>query len=208
MAYRRTERMEERLASTRERILQAALELVARGGYRAASIADVAERAGVATGSVYRHFASKADLFAEVFRRASGRELEVVRGVAARDGRRPVERMMECLETFARRALQGRRLAYALLAEPADPAVDEERLIFRRAYRDVFAALLREAIAAGDLPAQNEEVAASAVVGAVGEALVGPLSPSARSRDIEELVAGIVRFCARGITQEASYAHA
>jgi AcrR family transcriptional regulator len=208
MAYRRTPRVEERLASTRERIISSALDLVARGGYRAASVAAVAERAGVATGSVYRHFDSKADLFAEVFRLASGRELAVVREVAAREDLSPEDRLAACLETFARRALRGRRLAYALLAEPADPAVDAERLVFRRAYRDTFAALLRQAMAAGRVPPQDVQVSAAAVVGAVGEALVGPLSPSARRRDPDELVRSIVSFCIRALTEEAAYAHA
>lgn len=208
MAYRRTERVEERLAETRERIVRAALELVARGGYRAASVAAVAARADVATGTVYRHFASKAELFAEVFRIASGRELAVVRAVAERTDLSPTERLATSLETFARRALRGRRLAYALLAEPAEPSVDEQRLIFRRAYRDGFARLLREAIDAGEIPSQDVHVTAAALVGAMGEALVGPLSPSGRKRDHDELVSTIVRFCVRALSQEASHAHA
>jgi AcrR family transcriptional regulator len=208
MAYRRTELMEERLAETRERIVRAALGLIARGGYRAASVAAVADDAGVATGSVYRHFSSKADLFAEVFRRASGRELAVVRAVAARPDARPTDRLVAALETFAGRALTGHRLAYALIAEPADPAVDEERLRFRRAYRDVFARLLREGIAAGELPEQDVQVVASALVGAMGEALVGPLSPSARTRNPGRLVEAIVRFCTRAISREVSFANA
>ena len=208
MAYRRTERVEERLAQTRERILRAARELVARGGYRAASVAAVAARAEVATGSVYRHFESKADLFAEVFRRASGRELDVVRAVAREPGGSATDRLTAALETFGRRALRGRRLAYALLVEPADPAVDEERLIFRRAYRDVFAELVREAIAGGELPEQDVAVASAAVVGAMGEALVGPLSPSAGRSDPDRLIRSIVRFCIGALSQEAAYAHA
>ncbi len=46
-------------------------------------------------------------------------------------------RIAAAVETFARRALRGRRLAWALIAEPVDPAVEAERLVFRRAYRDV-----------------------------------------------------------------------
>lgn len=201
MAYRRTSRVEERLASTRERIVVVATDLVARGGYRAASVAAVASHAGIATGSVYRHFESKADLFAEVFRRASGRELEVVRSVAARRDLSADKRLTLCLETFARRALRGRRLAYALLAEPAESAVDAERLVFRRAYRDVFASLLTETRGART---PDVLVSAAAVVGAVGEALVGPLSPSARRRDPDALVRSIVSFCVRALTEEAA----
>jgi AcrR family transcriptional regulator len=200
--------MEERLAETRERILGAALGLISKGGYRAASVAAVAEKAGVATGSVYRYFPSKADLFAEVFRHASTRELEIVRAVASRPEGSAMERLAAALEVFARRALQGRRLAFALLAEPADPAVDEERLRFRRAYRDIFARLIREAIGRGEAPGQDVRVAAAALVGAIGEALVGPLSPSSPTRDAGRLVNAIVRFCTRAISQEVSYAHA
>jgi AcrR family transcriptional regulator len=208
MAYRRTERVEERLAQTRDDIAAATLALLSAGGYREASVASVAGRAGVATGSVYRHFESKAHLFAEVFRSASGRELDVVRAIASGPIESPTGRLRACLETFARRALRGRRLAYALLAEPADPAVDEERLRFRRAYRDVFAKLLREAIASGELPAQDVPVASAALVGAMGEALVGPLSPSARTRDADLLVATIVGFCMNALRKEPAYAHA
>ena len=87
MPYRPTHRTEARKAATRERIVGAALDQVAAGGYSSASVQTVARRAGVAVGTFYRHFPSKADLFAEVFRRASQRELDVVTEVSAPDGR-------------------------------------------------------------------------------------------------------------------------
>jgi AcrR family transcriptional regulator len=176
MAYRATERTEARRLAARERIVAAAHEIVAREGFGAASIAAVAARAGVATGTVYRHFASKADLFAEVFRRAAQREVDAVAGAPDLDAG---------VETFARRALAGRRLAWALLAEPVDPVVEAERLAFRRAYRDAFAAHVPDALTA------------AALVGAIGEVLVGPLSPTAAHRDEDDLVAQLVTLCHR-----------
>src|SRR3954452_24138183 len=56
MAYRPTERTEQRKAEARERIVAAALDQLAEGGYASATIQAVAKRAGVATGTVYRHF--------------------------------------------------------------------------------------------------------------------------------------------------------
>jgi AcrR family transcriptional regulator len=202
VAYRRTERTEARIAQTRERILSAARELIAHGGYREASVAAVAARAGVATGSVYRHFPSKAELFAEVFRRASQHEVDATLAAArACDGDARM-RMAAAIETFARRALRGRRLAWALLAEPVDPAVEAERLIFRRAYRDGFAALLTEGIAAGELAPQNVELTAAALVGALGEALVGPLAPFTDLADEDALIADLIGFATRSLTEE------
>ena len=62
------------------------------------------------------------------------------------------------------------------------------------------AALLRAGIAAGEIPDQNAELSAAAVVGAIAESLVGPLSPVAgQIASDEELIATLVRFCRRSV---------
>src|SRR5436190_9795536 len=181
MAYRRTETTLARQAAHRDRILTATTELVAAEGYAGATVDAVAARAGVATGSVYRHFGCKAELLAEVFRLASARELAAATK-AASPGDAPVwSRLDAVVTTFADRALRGGRFAWALLAEPADPAVEGARLEFRRAYTDLFTGLVADGIARGEIPPQDARVTGSALVGAIGEALVGPLSPAASS---------------------------
>jgi AcrR family transcriptional regulator len=198
MPYRSTARTESRRTQVRAEIVRAAHELIARGGYREASVAAVARRAGVATGSVYRHFPSKVELFAEVFRNASQREVDAVVAAAGAAPAAAPARIAAAVEACAERALAGRRLAWALLAEPVDPAVEAERLQFRGAYRDVFAAILRDGVAAGELPTQDCELSASALVGAIGEALVGPTSPTAGA-SAPGLVAELTSFCLRSI---------
>jgi AcrR family transcriptional regulator len=202
LPYRPTEHTEARKAAARERIVAATRALIAHGGYREASVAAVAARAGVATGTVYRHFPSKAELFAEVFRRASQREVDATRAAAEAAGDGAARRLAAAIDTFARRALRGRRLAWALLAEPVDPAVEAERLVFRRAYAGVFAAILRDGIAAGELAEQDVALVAAALVGALGEALVGPLSPVAPRSHPDALVTELVAFCLRSVTDQ------
>ena len=199
MPYRPTARTEARRAEVRERIVRAAWHLIAHGGYAEARVAAVAERAGVATGTVYRHFPSKAELFAEVFRRASQREVDAMADAVRDDDRPAAERAASAAEIWARRALRGRRLAYALLAEPVDPLVEAERLEFRRAYRDVLASLIVDGITSGELPKQDPEVAAAALVGALGEALVGPLSPTGGNADPDDLTDQVVSFWRRAL---------
>ena len=98
------------------------------------------------------------------------------------------------------RALHNRRLAWALVYEPVDPIVDTERLVYRRNYCRDMAALLREGIAAGEFPDENPDLTAAAIVGAIAETLVGPLSPiGGTTASEDELVAGLVRFCRRAI---------
>jgi AcrR family transcriptional regulator len=179
MAYRRT-------ADTAAR--QAAL----------ATVDAVAARAGVATGSVYRHFGSKAELLAEVFRSASARELAACRAAADRPDTPVWDRLDAAVTTFADRALRGGRLAWALIAEPVDPAVEAERLEFRRAYTEEFARLVTDGIARGEVPAQDARVTAGALVGAIGEALVGPLSAPQHASD-PAFVRSLVAFCVRAL---------
>jgi AcrR family transcriptional regulator len=183
---------------TRQRLLVAARELIEAGGYRAATVLAIAERAGVASGTVYRHFPSKADLFLEVFRDVCGGEERAMRAAADEvpAGAGSVARLEAVLTTFARRALQSPRLAWALLAEPVDPLVDAERLAYRRRYAGLVAQELRAAIAAGEIPEQDVAFTAAALVGGCGEVLAGPLSSM---RAGEEVVSAIETFARRAM---------
>ncbi len=62
----REETREERKAQSRRRILESAREVFFRDGFIAANLDEVAERAGVAKGTLYRYFDSKADLYVAV----------------------------------------------------------------------------------------------------------------------------------------------
>ncbi|WP_354640093.1 TetR/AcrR family transcriptional regulator [Kitasatospora camelliae] len=196
MAYRRTPAVQARLDAQREAVLQAAVVLLAERGYGGCSMAAVAERAGIATGSMYRHFSGKSELAVELFRTVVGREVAAVTEAARREST-PQRRLAAAVETFAARALRAPRLAYALLAEPADPVVDAERLVFRRAFRDLFAEQIADAVAAGEIPPQNAELTGAALVGAVGEALVGPLAAGGRHPD--EVIPALVSFTLRAL---------
>src|SRR5687767_8584464 len=109
MAYRETELTRARAAVSRERIVRAALDQLEDGGYASAAVQTVAKRAGVATGTVYRHFPGKAELFAEVFRRAAQREVDAV---AAASGDTATERIAAGVEIFVRRSFAAPRRAY------------------------------------------------------------------------------------------------
>jgi AcrR family transcriptional regulator len=184
--------------ATRARLLDAAVELLEEGGYGAASVAAITARSGVAAGALYRHFASKAELFVHVFRAAAERELAALREATATSGG-AAEKLDAIVREFASQALGHPRLAWALVYEPVDPLVDTERLAYRQTYREGLAALLRWGIAAGELPEQDAELAAAALIGAISEALVGPLSPVGEDVDAEQLIASLSGFCRRAV---------
>jgi TetR/AcrR family transcriptional regulator, fatty acid metabolism regulator protein len=60
--------MAERAADRRRELLDAAVRVFARKGFRAARVADVAEEAGVAHGLLYHYFRSKDDVLEAIFR--------------------------------------------------------------------------------------------------------------------------------------------
>lgn len=201
MVYRRTERIEARLADNRSRILHAARALVTEQGFRETQVALVASLADVAVGTVYRYFPSKADLFAEIVRTVSQREVEVLRKIAESDGS-AAERLAAAVRAFASRALQGRRLAYAVIAEPVDPEVDAVRLEYRRIHCATFERLIGEGIGNGEFPPQDVAASAACLVGAFIEGLVGPLAmeSSAASGDGTKLIDAIERFAVRAVS--------
>lgn len=204
MAYRPTEKTEARKAELKERLLNAGLFLVSTGGFNALTINAVAQKAGIATGAVYKHFESKAQLCAEVFRIATEKEVAVVRETALREGT-AATRLLDTIETFALRALRGQRLAYALIAEPVDALVDTERLHYRRAYAEIFQQLVEEGVRSGNFPEQASAVSAAALVGVIAESLVGPLSWQMDTQSGTEqtrLIRSIQAFCLRAVAMQ------
>jgi AcrR family transcriptional regulator len=198
--YRPTERTAARSAETRRRIVAAARGLIAEGGYAEAQVSAVASRARVATGTVYRHFPSKGELFAQALALNAQHEVDVIAAVAAADGA-AASRLADALRVFARRAVQARRLAWAMIAEPAEAEVDAARIVYRRAFADVFEKVIRDGIAAGEFPSQHAAASAACVIGALAEGLIGPLAPEAPDLpNTRALIDSITVFCLQAVS--------
>jgi AcrR family transcriptional regulator len=177
MAYRRTENVVRRLAARHDAIVAAAGSLAAEAGINAVQIAPVAERAGIAAGTVYRYFPSKTDLVAALVDAVSEREIGAMRRAAdAAPG--PLSALAAALTTLAARALAERKLAFALIGEPVDADTETSRKKFRAALVAELGKRVSVAMTTGHLPDQDVAVAAPALLGALIEGLVGPLAPA------------------------------
>ncbi len=177
MVYRKTETLEARLADNRKRILAAARSLVSEGGWPEAQVSHVAAVAGVATGTVYRYFPSKADLFVEVLSTVSQREVDVLDAIA-NGAEPPGHRLHAAVAAFVKRAMRNTRLAYALIAEPCDPEIDRARLTYRHAISKQILRIVRDGQESKAFRVDlDPNVAATVIVGGFMEGLIGPLSP-------------------------------
>lgn len=98
----------------RERIVAAAAELVARDGAQA-SLEEVAQRAGVGSATLHRHFSSRRALLEEVFRAGVAQLCERAAGQPGAD---PGAELAAWLEEVTVYTATHRGLAAALLAGP------------------------------------------------------------------------------------------
>ena len=114
----------------RDRVLAVARELAASGGYDAVVMRDVAERSGVALGTLYRYFASKDHLLAEVLVAWGGDLEDGLRRSPAQGELR--ERITSVLEragrTVQREPVLAAAVTQALLSR--DPAVTDVQASF------------------------------------------------------------------------------
>jgi AcrR family transcriptional regulator len=195
MPYRSTARTEARRLDTRGRVVTAALKLLAERGYNAVTMADVALAAGVGVGTLYRQFPSKPELFREAYDLATRRELQVVEHALAQD-LPAADRIAAAVRDSALRALTGRTLGRVLLVEPVGPMLEAERLRFRSAYRDLFAATIADGVGRGELPAQDAGLSATALMGAILEVVFGPISPvGAAVESADQVIDALVALC-------------
>lgn len=184
-----------RALDKKTQILLAARSVVMDGGLGNLQMSAVAGAAGIAVGTIYRYFPSRADLCAAIVSTTSQREVDVLSGIAAADGS-PSQKVRDAVRTFAARAIGGRRLAYGLIFEPIDPEVESTRLQYRRAIARVFETIIRQGITAGEFRDVDPEIAGTCIVGAFMEGLVGPLAPDtigdeAGSAEIADAIADI-----------------
>ena len=215
MVYRRTHQVMKRLAARRSAILAAARDTASSGGMAAVQIAPVAVRANVAAGTVYRYFPSKADLISELIAEVARDELIAIREAAdAAPG--PSSALAAALGTVALNMVTHGKLAWGILAEPVDVDVAETRLASRREITGEIETRIAAAVRAGHLPAQDTSLAATALLGALHESLVGPLAPDnlddpARLRDTVQAATllalravGVTDARARGLVVQAA----
>src|SRR5215470_12656193 len=126
MAYRRTDRVARRLAARQNAIVAAARSLASEAGMAMVQIVPVAERVGIAAGTVYRYFPAKIDLVRALVAATTEREIGAMRRAAdAAPG--PLSALAAALTTFAARALSESKLTFALIGEPADVESDGAR---------------------------------------------------------------------------------
>jgi AcrR family transcriptional regulator len=136
-------------AATRERLLRAAVGIVARDGLAAATTAAIAAEAGVAEGTLYRHFDSKDDLLIAAYRQMKN-EVFVLAAEGVDTSLPPPERLKRTWKAIYL-AYRADRDAFAFGARFAESALAErEGGEAARSIGKIVVDLRRAGVASGD----------------------------------------------------------
>ncbi|MEV0409499.1 helix-turn-helix domain-containing protein [Streptomyces sp. NPDC050448] len=162
-----------RRQATRQKLYEAAVTLIAEQGFSATTVDEIAERAGVAKGTVYYNFASKNELFEELLRHGVGLLTASLRTAAEETEQRGGSRV-EALDAMIRAGLVfiDRYPAFTQLyvAElwRTNRAWQSTLMVVRREAVAVVETVLREGVERGELSAEIDvPLTAAAMVGMV-----------------------------------------
>jgi AcrR family transcriptional regulator len=122
-------------ASSRERILDAAVELISERGYSATSVDALCRRAGIVKTALYWHFGSKEGLLAAVIDRVASAWIEEIQKTAyqAGDPQERLSRALQGMRTIVEQRPQLLKLLLAVLLERAGDD-DETRAALQRVF--------------------------------------------------------------------------
>ncbi|MGW3242509.1 TetR/AcrR family transcriptional regulator [Streptomyces sp. NPDC001070] len=188
-----------RRQATRQKLFQAAVTLIAEQGFSATTVDEIAERAGVAKGTVYYNFASKNELFEELLRHGVGLLTASLReagaGVTARGGSNvdAIDAMIRAGLAFIAEYPSFTQLYVAELWR-TNRAWQDTLMVLRREAVAVVEQTLRDAVAAEELSDEIDvPLTAAALFGMVLVAALDWLSFQPE-RSIDDVHAALSRL--------------
>lgn len=137
MSPRTKEQFGEMRARSRERIMEAALELFTHRGYHGTSISLIAERAGVSTGLMYNYFQSKVELLEAIVRRGMTLiETAMADLEGIEDPKEKIAALVEVTFDIAEKEMHFWTLYFSIIMQPDLP--ENARQIFSDFIREMF----------------------------------------------------------------------
>lgn len=151
--------------------MEAALQVFASHSYATATTADVARVANVSQATIFKHFATKRDLFVAVLARTTELVLERWQR-AAESAPTPLEGLMAIARTYAMMAAREQvtfRVRIRAVAESADPVIAEHARASYMTIVGFLRDLIEKAKEARQLPEEVDPMAAAWYFLSVGQ---------------------------------------
>src|SRR5512135_2576007 len=194
-----------RTTDKRRRILDAAVRVFARKGYFAARVSDVAQKAGVADGTIYLYFRGKEDILVRLFDEVMSEHVAKARGAVHALASAP-DRLLAIAERHLAALGENRDLAAVFQVELRQSTRFMER--FTASWLRDYFELLDEVIEGGQRDGSlradvNRKIAAKVLFGALDETVTSWLLSDKKYR-LEDLAAPVVDLFLRGAAAPAA----
>jgi AcrR family transcriptional regulator len=161
-----------RAQNRHQRILDAALQVFSRRGYRDASVDEIAETAQTSKGGVYFHFPNKEAIFLTLLERTATRLLEKIEEIIVSE-ENPIAKADAALLTVLRTFAKHRALARLFMVEALGAGREFHRRLAE--IRTEFAAVIKRhldrAVEEGAIGPIDTEIAARAWFGSLNEVI-------------------------------------
>lgn len=166
--------------ATRDRLLQAAMDVFARRGYHGTTVDDLVSASATSKGAFYHYFPSKQGIFLTLLDHLTSMvEAGVEAAIEREEG--ALAKVEAALGVVLQVASEHRDLARILLIEAAalGPEFEQSRLGIHRRFAALIKRHLDRAVADGAIPPQDTATAAAAWIGAVNEVMTQALANGA-----------------------------
>lgn len=157
--------------ATRQRLQRAALELFTSAGFRGTTTPALAQRAGVAEGTIYRHFTGKRHLYNVVYQATQGWAVQLVAELDRGDPRDARGRLERVARRLVESAARDPAAVNMLLARPNRELLDDSSQDAARQFHAAVEHIVAEGKAAGSVRAGPADLWATVWLEVVGLAL-------------------------------------
>lgn len=182
---------------TRDRLIQAAMDVFAERGYHGATVDDIVAASDTSKGAFYHYFSSKQAVFLSLLDRLVEMvEAGVEQAIEQESG--ALARVEAALRVVLEVASARRDLARILLIEAAalGPEFEQSRLGIHRRFAALIQRYLDRAVSDGAIPPQDTRAAAAAWIGAINEVITQQL---ARDGDLPAVLPSLRLLLLRSI---------
>lgn len=187
--------------TTRDRLLQAAMDVFAKHGYHGSTVDEIVAASGTSKGAFYHYFPSKQGIFMTLLDHLAAMvETGVETAIGGQEG--ALAKVEAALGVVLAVASERRDLARILLIEAAalGPEFEQGRLGIHRRFAGLIRRHLDRAVADGAIPSIDTDAAATVWIGAINETITQALS---KGGDLALIVPTLRGFLLRSIGAQA-----
>jgi AcrR family transcriptional regulator len=161
--------MKKRPVNSKTRILNSALTLFTKKGIKSTTTREIAQKAGLAEGTIYRHFKSKEELSQQLFRDRMDVFLKELNSKAEyySDPKNKLEALIDCFFNFAHQDLKA--CFYIVIGHYTELNLLKKE---RFKYKDIFAGVIGEGIKKKVFRKMDSNLGAALIIGMINRAIL------------------------------------